>query len=37
VYHAWPYGEIGKTKRIMLVDKLIFQNGWPVIGDGYPS
>jgi arabinan endo-1,5-alpha-L-arabinosidase len=37
VYHAWPHGEIGKTKRIMLVDKLTFQNGWPVVGDGSPS
>lgn len=37
VYHAWPHGEIGKTKRIILVDPVTFENGWPKVRQGYPS
>lgn len=36
VYHAWPHGAIG-TKRVMLVDHLTFENGWPKVGDGSPT
>lgn len=36
VYHAWPHGQVG-TKRVMLVDRLTFENGWPKVGDGSPT
>lgn len=36
VYHAWPNGQIG-TKRLMLVDQLTWVNGWPKVIDGSPS
>jgi beta-xylosidase len=35
-YHAWPHGEIG-TKRVMLLDEVTFVSGWPKVNDGFPS
>lgn len=36
VYHAWPNGQVG-TKRFLLVDKVIFENGWPKVANGFPT
>lgn len=35
-YHAWPPGAIG-TKRLMLLDEVIFEGVWPRVNDGSPS
>ena len=35
-YHAWPNGGIG-TKRVMLMDEIIFEGGWAKVNDGFPS
>ncbi|HSC88302.1 MAG TPA: family 43 glycosylhydrolase [Polyangiaceae bacterium] len=41
VYHAWPSnGEGGRDAaagRHVLVDRIVFDNGWPKISDGTPS
>ena len=36
IYHAWPRNGLG-TKRVMLMDELKFENGWPTVFDGSPS
>jgi arabinan endo-1,5-alpha-L-arabinosidase len=36
VYHAWPAGRVG-DQRMVLADKLTWENGWPKIGNGQPS
>ena len=35
-YHAWPHGGLN-TKRLMLLDEVVFKNGWAVVNDGSPS
>ena len=36
VYHAWPAGRVG-DQRMVLADKLQWEDGWPKIGNGMPS
>ncbi len=35
VYHAWPAGST--TQRQVLVDRIVWEAGWPKIADGTPS
>lgn len=35
-YHAWPHNGI-KTKRLMLLDQVIFKDGEVIVNDGSPS
>lgn len=35
-YHAWPHYAIG-TKRVMLLDQVMFVDGWVKVNDGSPS
>ena len=41
VYHAWQNGGNGQpvpgTGRLVLVDRVFWENGWPRINDGTPS
>lgn len=39
VYHAWLYGQVGKSGRAMLIDTVGFNStGWPTVAaDGTPS
>jgi arabinan endo-1,5-alpha-L-arabinosidase len=41
VYHAinreHPYVSNGGVRRVMLIDRLDYVDGWPVVGDGTPS
>lgn len=41
VYHAIdrrdPYGKDGGVRRVMLIDRVRFEHGWPVVGRGTPS
>jgi hypothetical protein len=35
-YHAWPHGGVG-AKRVMLLNEVVFTDGWPKVYDGSPS
>jgi arabinan endo-1,5-alpha-L-arabinosidase len=38
VYHAWERGRVGgKNPRMLLMDRIHWENGWPRINDGSPS
>lgn len=38
VYHAWQRGRVGgRHPRVMLLDRIHWENGWPRINDGSPS
>lgn len=38
VYHAWQRGRVGgQHPRMMLIDRIHWENGWPRINDGSPS
>lgn len=38
VYHAWQRGRVGgKNPRMLLMDRIHWENGWPRINDGSPS
>lgn len=36
IYHAWPHGGLN-TKRVMLMDEVIFSSEWPSLKTSYPS
>jgi arabinan endo-1,5-alpha-L-arabinosidase len=35
-YHAIDSGRRGEG-RVMLMDKIVYKDGWPVVGKGIPS
>jgi arabinan endo-1,5-alpha-L-arabinosidase len=38
IYHAWQRGRVGgKNPRMLLMDRIHWENGWPRINDGSPS
>lgn len=38
VYHAWQRGRVGgRNPRMLLIDRIHWENGWPRINDGSPS
>ena len=41
VYHAIdsrrPWLHEGQVRRVMLIDRIAYVEGWPVVGDGTPS
>lgn len=38
VYHAWMRGRVGgKNPRMLLLDRIHWEDGWPRINDGSPS
>lgn len=38
VYHAWQRGRVGSGHpRLMLIDRIHWEDGWPRINDGSPS
>jgi beta-xylosidase len=38
VYHAWQRGRVGgKNPRLLLMDRIHWEDGWPRINDGSPS
>ena len=38
VYHAWRRGRVGgKNPRMLLMDRIHWEDGWPRINDGSPS
>ena len=38
VYHAWQRGRVGgRNPRMLLMDRIHWEDGWPRINDGSPS
>jgi arabinan endo-1,5-alpha-L-arabinosidase len=38
IYHAWQRGRVGgRNPRMLLMDRVHWENDWPRINDGSPS